>query len=114
METETLIAALDSHDELLRRVVAGRLSVVEFLAQYDNFYWAYALDGHEDAPAAAQLAALASRIAPHRRVAEEVLTALAPESLASQPTYIMAGRIGHTEALSRLRLIAGSLPAGGA
>ena len=110
----TLIAALDGHDELLRGVVAGRISVVEFLDQYDNFYWSYALDGHEANPAAADLEAFASRIEPHRRVAEEVLSALAPESSASQPAYILAGRIGYTEALDRLRLIAGSLPTGGA
>ena len=114
METRDLIAALDGHDELLRGVVDGRLSVGEFLDQYDNFYWSYALDGHEAHPATTDLALLARRIDPHRRVAEEVLAALAPDSSASQPAYILAGRIGYTEALDRLRLIAGSLATGGA
>ena len=113
METETLISALDKHDELLRCVAAGRLGIVDFLAQYDNFYWSYALDGHESEPDAAALAALANRIAPHRRVAEEVLAVLVAEPSASQPAYISAGRIGPTEAVDRLRLIARALPAGG-
>jgi len=114
METETLISALDKHDALLRCVAAGRLGVVEFLEQYDNFYWAYALDGHEAEPDAAALAALSNRIEPHRRVAEEVLAVLAAEPSASQPAYVSSGRIGPTEAVDRLKLIAQALPAGGA
>ena len=114
MEMETLISALDKHDELLRCVAAGRLGLVDFLAQYDNFYWAYALDGHEAEPDAAALAALSNRIEPHRHVAEDVLAVLAAEPTASQPTYISAGRIGPTETIDRLKLITQALPARGA
>ncbi len=113
METQSLIAACDRHDELLRDVVAGRLSVPEFLKQYDNFYWAYALDGPEAQPTGATLTTLAGRIAPHRLVAEEVLAVLALERSAGEPAYVLAGRIGHPEAVARLKLIARALPAGG-
>ena len=42
-----LVAALDHHDELVRLCAAGGLEFWDFCAAYDNFYWAYALDGHE-------------------------------------------------------------------
>ena len=111
MDLEPLIVALDQHDHLLRSVAAGELSVSQFLEQYDNFYWTYALDGHEAEPGVGTLTALASRIEPHRRVAEEVLAVLTSESLASQPAYQSTGRIGQHEASERLKLIAKAIPA---
>ena len=109
MDTKALTAALDEHDEYLRALAAGHLSLSDFLERYDNFYWTFALDGHESEPSASALAAVATRIAPHRRVAEEVLAALAPESSAA---YSSAGRIGPTEAAERLKIFAHGLPVG--
>ena len=114
METESLIAALDRHDELLRGIVAGRMNLSAFLEHYDNFYWSYALDGHEPYPSGAVLAGLAARITPHRLVAEDVLAVLAPENFAGEPSYVLAGRIGHIEALARLTIIARALSETGA
>src|SRR5690606_7722572 len=98
---------------LLADVALGRLSFAEFLDQYDNFYWAYALDGHEAEPDEVQLTTLSARIEPHRRVAEEVLAALASESDAQRASYRSSGRIGAAEALVRLKLIARALPSVG-
>ena len=111
METEALAAALDQHDEYVRALVAGRLSLREFLERYDNFYWAFALDGHEAEPGASALSALAPRIELHRRIAEDVLAVLAPES---SDSYRSAGRISPAEAAERIKLIAHGLPVGGA
>ncbi|MBZ4038645.1 hypothetical protein [Novilysobacter selenitireducens] len=111
MDMATLTAALDEHDELVRALAFGRLSLAEFLEQYDNFYWAFAFDGHEAKPDSSALASLASRIEPHRRIAEEVLALLAPEFSAE---YRTAGRIGPTEATDRIKLIAHGLPVAGA
>ena len=113
MDSATLIVALDAHDCLLVDVALGRLSLSQFVEQYDNFYWAYALDGHEAEPGDTVLSALSSRIEPHRRVAEEVLAALASESDALRASYRASGRIGAAEALARLKLIARTLPSGG-
>jgi hypothetical protein len=110
VDVQALIAALNEHDEYVRALATGRLSLNEFLERYDNFYWAFALDGHESEPGDAVLAALAARIEPHRRIAEEVLAVLAPESSAA---YRSAGRIGPNEASERLKLIAHGLPVGG-
>ena len=111
MYTEALTAVLDEHDEYLRALAAGRLSLGDFLDRYDNFYWAFALDGHESEPGAPAFAALAARIEPHRRIAEEVLAVLSPESSVA---YRVAGRIGPAEATERIKLIARGLPVGGA
>ena len=108
---EALAKALDEHDERVRALASGRLSLAEFLERYDNFYWAFALDGHEPQPGASALSALAARIEPHRRIAEEVLALLALESSVA---YRAAGRIGPAEATERIKLIARGLPVGGA
>ena len=66
-----LIAALDRSDELVRLCASGQLSFSDFCGSYDNFFWSYALDGHEAGPAGeAVLAKYFQRIAPHRTVAE--------------------------------------------
>ena len=111
VETEALAAALDQHDEYVRALVAGRLSLPEFLERYDNFFWAFALDGHETELGANALSALAPRIELHRRIAEEVLAVLAPES---SDVDRSAGRIGPAEAVERIKLVAHGLPVGGA
>ncbi|CAD1786085.1 hypothetical protein XSP_000144 [Xanthomonas euroxanthea] len=105
-----LVLALDHHDGLVRQCAAGALSFEAFCAAYDNFYWAYALDGHEsDATGQALLGRLAARIAPHRALAETVLAHLHPEAPATHASYGKAGRLGTEEAMMRLKLIAAGL-----
>lgn len=90
-----LVLVLDHHDELVRQCAAGALSFGAFCAAYDNFYWAYALDGHEsDAAGQALLGRLAARVAPHRALAETVLAHIHPETLRVVPA--MARPAGST------------------
>ena len=108
-----LIAALDHHDELMRLCAAGGLEFWDFCAAYDNFYWAYALDGHEsDTAGLAVLDKLAGRIAPHRELAESVLANVCSDVHADKSSYGKAGRFGPEEAVVRLKLVAGGLPRG--
>ncbi|MFC5571602.1 hypothetical protein ACFPN1_16225 [Lysobacter yangpyeongensis] len=110
LESE-LIAALDHHDELVRLCAAGRLSFWDFCAAYDNFYWAYALDGHESDPdGQAVLDKLADRIAPHRDLAETVLANVCSDHDPDKGSYGKAGRFGPDEAVIRLKLVAVGLP----
>lgn len=105
-----LVLALDHHDELVRQCAAGALSFGAFCAAYDNFYWAYALDGHEsDAAGQALLGRMAARIAPHRALAETVLAHIYPETPESRASYGKAGRLGTDEAMVRLKHIAAGL-----
>ena len=108
-----LIAALDHHDELVRLCAAGRLEFWDFCAAYDNFYWSYALDGHEsDSAGQAVLAKLANRIAPHQALAESVLAKVCSDTDAENGSYGKAGRFGSDEAVNRLKLVAAGLSRG--
>ncbi|MGO4222034.1 hypothetical protein AB4Y64_09305 [Lysobacter sp. TAF61] len=108
-----LVADLDRHDELLRECASGRLPFWDFCASYDNFYWRYALDGHEAGPAElAVLDKLADRIAPHQHLADSVLSSVCSDSHPEKGSYGRSGRFGPEEALARLKAIADSLPSG--
>lgn len=105
-----LVLALDHHDALVRQCAAGALSFGAFCAAYDNFYWAYALDGHEsDAAGQALLGRLAARIAPHRALAEAVLAHVHRETPKTHASDGKAGRLGTEEAMERLKPIAAGL-----
>jgi hypothetical protein len=85
----------------------------DFLATYDNFYWSFALDGHEsDLSAIALLAKYSTRIAPHRVIAESILSNLCADTDADLDDYKDSGRFGSSEALARLKLVVASLPSG--
>ena len=108
-----LVAALDHHDELVRRCAAGHLEFWDFCAAYDNFYWSYALDGHEsDASGQVILAKLVQRIAPHQALAESVLAKVCSDTDADNGSYGKAGRFGPDEAVTRLKAVAAELSRG--
>jgi hypothetical protein len=104
-ETE-LRRLLDDHDALVQRCVSGRLSLDEFLRQYDNFPFAYALDGHEsDQDEKDMLRRHAKRIGFHLGVMKS-LSGLCSEEEAKNPLYIKAGRFPPSVALQRLKAFA--------
>ena len=108
-----LLAALDHHDNLVRRCAAGELPFSEFCVSYDSFYSAYALDGHEyDLGGQALLAKLAARIAPHQAIAENILSRVCADADAAKDSYERAGRFGAAEAVKRLKLVAAGVPGG--
>lgn len=105
-ETEFL-EVLSAHDALVRRCARGQIEFREFVQLYGDFWWRYAFDGHESDNAERHLLERhADRILVHRRIAEEVLGPLAPESDARKESYRHAGRIAPEQALSRLKQIA--------
>jgi hypothetical protein len=108
-----MVATLNHHDNLVRRCAAGELSFLDFCSSYNNFYFAYALDGHEyDLGGKALLAKLAERIAPHQSIAENILSLVCAEADSTIDSYRQAGRFGPTEAVKRLKLVAVGLPRG--
>jgi len=95
--------ALDKHDELLCQCARGNLPFWDFNERYDNFYWAYALDGHEsDTEEKALLKKHHERIEPHRIVQEEILSLVCSDEDAKKEQYRMAGRISSKEAILRI------------
>ncbi|BDU16686.1 hypothetical protein LA521A_18870 [Lysobacter auxotrophicus] len=106
-----LTCALDRADDLVRRCASGEMQFGDFVSQYNNFFWAYALDGHEANPAEIALfAKLRHRIAPHEAVAQSILAKLCSDNDASKTAYLSEGRFGSQKALERLKEIAASIP----
>jgi hypothetical protein len=102
-----LLEALSAHDDLVRRCASGDIEFREFVRLHDDFWWRYALDGHESARTEQLLLERhANRIWVHQKIAEEVLSALASASDATKQSYQRAGRIGSQDALVRLQRIA--------
>ena len=103
MQEAELLSVLDEHDQLMRDCAAEQISFQYFLNKYDNFYLAYALDGHEsDSKEQSLFEKYENRIAPHRVVAE-ILSFLCSDEDAVKDDYIEAGRYGSDEALRRLK-----------
>ena len=89
------------------------MSFADFCAEYDNFYWSFALDGHEsDQAGQSVLTKYAARIALHQAVAETVLAKLCSDTDAAKESYRASGRFGSAEAIARLRLLAAGLSGG--
>jgi hypothetical protein len=105
-----LVAELDRCDELMRLCASGQLSFENFCTEYDSFYWSFALDGHEsDAVGLVVLTKYADRIAPHRALAETVLSSACSDLDADKESYRSAGRFGSIEAVARLKLLVAEL-----
>jgi hypothetical protein len=103
-------ALLDAHDALVKSCVDSVLPFAEFLALYNDFPHAYALDGHEATPdERAVLQRSRKRIAFHYQVAS-VLSGLCSEADSENGMYGDAGRFGPAVGLKRLRELVGRYP----
>jgi hypothetical protein len=101
-----LLHLLDAHDSLVRQCVSGGLSLDQFLREYNNFPFAYALDGHESGREEKELLSRhANRIGFHFGVMK-ALSGLCSEEEAKNPLYIKAGRFPPSLALQRLKAFA--------
>lgn len=107
LKEQELRRELEVHDELVAKCARGDVSYSEFEKAYDNFYPRYPLDGHEsDAEELQVLKKLASRIALHRAIWEEVLTKVTADEFLQLPETVAAGFIGSDEAVRRIRDLA--------
>jgi len=110
MTESELAALLDAHDGLVRSCVNSVLPFAEFLALYNDFPQAYALDGHEATPdERAILQRSRKRIAFHCQLAS-VLSGLSSAADSANGMYGDAGRFGPTVGLMRLRELVGRYP----
>jgi len=105
MNESELVAPLDAHDTLVKSCVESALPFDEFLALYNGFPHAYALDGHEARPdERALLTRSQKRIAFHFQVAN-VLSGLASRADLANRLYEEAGRFAPAVGLMRLRAL---------
>ena len=104
---QDMLEVLDAQDQLVLRCAAGRIRFWDFCDQNHDFYWYYALDGHEsDESEKLLLLKHKRRIEPHRIIAEEILSTVCKDEDMKNPLYIQAGRFGSDVALEKLRQVA--------
>jgi hypothetical protein len=102
-----LLTEIDRHDELVRQCAKGTLSFDEFCALYNDFYFYYALDGHEsDEEERKLLDKHQARIRPHQLIAYDVFRKVCSAEDATKKIYKGAGRFGPQEAVIKLKGIA--------
>lgn len=100
---QDLMQALDRHDDLVRKCVAGTISFDEFCATYNDFYAFYALDGHEsDLDEQALFEKHEQSIQPHEFIAHQILGRVCADADAELESYKQAGRFGSRVAIEML------------
>ncbi|MCR9105425.1 MAG: hypothetical protein NXI15_09055 [Gammaproteobacteria bacterium] len=105
---QDIVEKLDLHDQLVRDCASGKLEFWKFCEAYNNFFYYYALDGHEaDEEELALLYKYEQRILFHEKIAEEVLGKVCSDEDAEKPDYIKCGRFGSKVAVERLSKIVG-------
>lgn len=101
-----LIEALEIHDKIIIDCVGGLLSFWDFVEKYNDFYWYYALDGHESVEGEQSLLnKYYDRILPHREISETILNKVCSKDDANKEAYQKANRIGPDLAVSMLNEI---------
>ena len=107
MSSSELNQSLCLATRIVRSFVNGDLSAAAFIAEYANFYYYEALDGHEASSAENHelRASLWIPIDLHRRIQEEVINKIALDPGYSLELLRETGRIDEAEARERARAI---------
>lgn len=104
---ETIRTGLRDATLLVSRAWSGDLTLKELRDRYENFYYEYALDGHEaDEVQLLVLKELSDPIRFHDKVQTEVLNLVCFEEGEKLDAYLKAGRISEQDALQRLKQLA--------
>lgn len=93
--------------ELVERVTRSDISIENFQAEYDDYYYAAALDGHEGGVVGALLPTIRPVVELHRDV-QTILDAVYLPQHGLALKYEAAGRINAAEAKRRLMGLASS------
>lgn len=104
---ETMRTGLRDATLLVSRALSGDITLKELRDRYENFYYDYALDGHEaDEGELLVLNELSDPIRFHEKIQTEVLDPVCFEEGEKLDAYLKAGRISETDALQRLKALA--------
>ena len=105
---QDVIEKLDFHDQLVKDCATGKLEFWKFCEIYNNFFYYYALDGHEsDQMELALLQKYENRILFHEQVAEDILGKVCSDEDAEKSDYIKSGRFGSEVAVKKMLAIVG-------
>jgi L-rhamnose mutarotase len=103
---EYLVKQLNLHDNLLSECANGSMDFSIFIKQYNNFYYYFALDGHEsDSDELALLEKYGNRIELHKSATLEILNNVCSDEYASDPAYLKSGRFGSKTAVEKLKAL---------
>jgi hypothetical protein len=102
MTRDELVEALTKATSLVLSAGKSEISFDRFLDAYDNFYYRYALDGHEAEPELRLLSEFQWAIAFHRQVQEDVLGHVYLHDDPHREHLKRIGRIDPEEARARL------------
>ena len=101
---QDLIEKLEAYEGFIVSCAQGEIDLNQFLTEYDNFYFRFALDGHEsDEEEKALLSKYASRITLHEVLANEILGKLCSENDAQKQSFIKSGRLGPFQVVQALQ-----------
>lgn len=114
MDRQQLEVILRDASVLVRMTIKDQISMHDFATRYNNFFYEYALDGHEAEPEE-KVALTKARVEVelHRRVQTEVVDLLCFKEGQELESYLAAGRITPSEGKARLVEIVDELANGG-
>lgn len=101
---EHLVEQLNLHENLLAECANGSIDFSSFIKHYNNFYYYFALDGHESDPEElVLLEKYENRIELHKRATLEILNNVCSDEYANDPEYLKSGRFGSKTAVEKLK-----------
>lgn len=101
---EELVKLIDQKRDLLKKVVNDQISIDTFYEEYNWFYGAYVLDGHEsDEEERELLLKYNNDIELFRRVEEEIFNRICGDEDSKRQNYIQQGRISAKKAIEELK-----------
>lgn len=104
---DELLNLIEKHNQFVCECAKGSITFEVFCEKYNNFYEAYALDGHEsDEEERAFLVQHEAKINPHRIIASEILSRVFFESKVNSEVYKVAGRFSPEVAQEKLQQVA--------
>lgn len=102
MTTQSMLKDLLSATELVSKVANLELTIEEFRKAYDNFYYAAALDGHENGYATQQILEQYKPVIQIHEAVQSIVDRLYLDARGREEAYKAAGRIDSAEAVQQL------------
>lgn len=104
-DENALVTLLEKYKQLLIKVINDEITIDFFFREYGNFYYYYALDGHEsDTEEKELLLKYDKDIEVFRVVQEEIFNRICDDELAVLDIYIANQRISAKHAIDELKL----------
>ncbi len=106
-EEDTLRRTLYEGTSLVKKVISGEITFLEFLEEYNSFYHLHALDGHEMQGFSKELLQKYREVVEfHRDIQDEIIFRVYLGDHARLSENMLTGRLSVEQAVQRIREIA--------